>query len=287
MGDQALTASTCTSKIPTTTTTDGICYGSTSHGDYLSLLYGDYLDNPHRKEYFETATTQSGYKKGWYRPTNENPELDTEQCKKYGDCSELDTMQCKRDGYVPATMKVYSTTVEVCSLEKHNCDSEEDDLRWNHDSEHQTCCTDRKGYPCNPSSKITDINGTSCTNDQYINKSTMTCTKLTDCGVHTYDTNSEERKKDYTKDRICETARTVAQCMRVYDVWYEEDEECSDSNFEEKDTCTAEQGRRPIPEDGRCVAPTIPSQCKHYFACLLYTSPSPRDRTRSRMPSSA
>ena len=24
-----------------------------------------------------------------------------------------------------------------------------------------------------------------------------------------------------------------------------------------------------------------------YFACLLYTSPSPRDRTRSRMPSSA
>ena len=25
----------------------------------------------------------------------------------------------------------------------------------------------------------------------------------------------------------------------------------------------------------------------HYFLCLLYTSPSPRDRTRSRMPSSA
>ena len=25
----------------------------------------------------------------------------------------------------------------------------------------------------------------------------------------------------------------------------------------------------------------------HYLACLLYTSPSPRDRTRSRMPSSA
>ena len=25
----------------------------------------------------------------------------------------------------------------------------------------------------------------------------------------------------------------------------------------------------------------------HYGACLLYTSPSPRDRTRSRMPSSA
>ena len=25
----------------------------------------------------------------------------------------------------------------------------------------------------------------------------------------------------------------------------------------------------------------------HFLACLLYTSPSPRDRTRSRMPSSA
>ena len=25
----------------------------------------------------------------------------------------------------------------------------------------------------------------------------------------------------------------------------------------------------------------------HYYVCLLYTSPSPRDRTRSRMPSSA
>ena len=25
----------------------------------------------------------------------------------------------------------------------------------------------------------------------------------------------------------------------------------------------------------------------HYWVCLLYTSPSPRDRTRSRMPSSA
>ena len=28
-------------------------------------------------------------------------------------------------------------------------------------------------------------------------------------------------------------------------------------------------------------------QAPHYQPCLLYTSPSPRDRTRSRMPSSA
>ena len=27
--------------------------------------------------------------------------------------------------------------------------------------------------------------------------------------------------------------------------------------------------------------------CEHFIRCLLYTSPSPRDRTRSRMPSSA
>ena len=30
-----------------------------------------------------------------------------------------------------------------------------------------------------------------------------------------------------------------------------------------------------------------PSIVDHYVICLLYTSPSPRDRTRSRMPSSA
>ena len=31
----------------------------------------------------------------------------------------------------------------------------------------------------------------------------------------------------------------------------------------------------------------IPRKAMQYGACLLYTSPSPRDRTRSRMPSSA
>ena len=30
-----------------------------------------------------------------------------------------------------------------------------------------------------------------------------------------------------------------------------------------------------------------PNDYKVYLTCLLYTSPSPRDRTRSRMPSSA
>ena len=36
----------------------------------------------------------------------------------------------------------------------------------------------------------------------------------------------------------------------------------------------------------RCVAPTLPLLIPG-VGCLLYTSPSPRDRTRSRMPSSA
>ena len=35
------------------------------------------------------------------------------------------------------------------------------------------------------------------------------------------------------------------------------------------------------------VAGALTFQGPLYFICLLYTSPSPRDRTRSRMPSSA
>ena len=45
-----------------------------------------------------------------------------------------------------------------------------------------------------------------------------------------------------------------------------------------------EQAQAPVvsPEDAAIANATAPAQ-----ACLLYTSPSPRDRTRSRMPSSA
>ena len=32
---------------------------------------------------------------------------------------------------------------------------------------------------------------------------------------------------------------------------------------------------------------SVQSHCEHHMACLLYTSPSPRDKHRSRMPSSA
>jgi len=40
---------------------------------------------------------------------------------------------------------------------------------------------------------------------------------------------------------------------------------------------------------GHAVGPIIFDAVKRYltYRCLLYTSPSPRDRTRSRMPSSA
>ena len=31
----------------------------------------------------------------------------------------------------------------------------------------------------------------------------------------------------------------------------------------------------------------VDAKCQYFKSCLLYTSPSPRDRTRSRMPSSA
>ena len=36
----------------------------------------------------------------------------------------------------------------------------------------------------------------------------------------------------------------------------------------------------------KMIAPVLDEIAREY-ACLLYTSPSPRDRTRSRMPSSA
>ena len=44
--------------------------------------------------------------------------------------------------------------------------------------------------------------------------------------------------------------------------------------------------KRVIPSSGE-VIPVIGVGTNRYGVCLLYTSPSPRDRTRSRMPSSA
>ena len=38
---------------------------------------------------------------------------------------------------------------------------------------------------------------------------------------------------------------------------------------------------------GMIIALIIPAIKELYYDCLLYTSPSPRDRTRSRMPATA
>ena len=43
---------------------------------------------------------------------------------------------------------------------------------------------------------------------------------------------------------------------------------------------------RPLPTTGQSVGADFGMK-DAYLTCLLYTSPSPRDRTRSRMPSSA
>ena len=50
-----------------------------------------------------------------------------------------------------------------------------------------------------------------------------------------------------------------------------------------------EQTQRPalIMAPNKTLAAQLYSEFKSFFPCLLYTSPSPRDRTRSRMPSSA
>ena len=50
---------------------------------------------------------------------------------------------------------------------------------------------------------------------------------------------------------------------------------------------TEEKGRRAAEELQAALPDAIIRGCDNVTACLLYTSPSPRDRTRSRMPSSA
>ena len=44
---------------------------------------------------------------------------------------------------------------------------------------------------------------------------------------------------------------------------------------------------RPVAAQAPAPAPEVPGQLRLPLTCLLYTSPSPRDRQKSRMPSSA
>ena len=55
---------------------------------------------------------------------------------------------------------------------------------------------------------------------------------------------------------------------------------------EEKKREAAQAAMRYV-RDGMIVGVGTGSTVNHFIDCLLYTSPSPRDRTRSRMPSSA
>ena len=48
-----------------------------------------------------------------------------------------------------------------------------------------------------------------------------------------------------------------------------------------------EKGYNPINQIVGYILSEDPTYITNYNNCLLYTSPSPRDRTRSRMPSSA
>ena len=60
------------------------------------------------------------------------------------------------------------------------------------------------------------------------------------------------------------------------------------NDFDEGSTCiTQVQGLRACRNAGIPVASKIIEDAKKYIRCLLYTSPSPRDKRQSRMPSSA
>ena len=54
-----------------------------------------------------------------------------------------------------------------------------------------------------------------------------------------------------------------------------------------KDKGTRGRVLRVLPEDSRVVVEGVNRIKRHQKPCLLYTSPSPRDATLSRMPSSA
>ena len=74
-------------------------------------------------------------------------------------------------------------------------------------------------------------------------------------------------------------------CPKCHAEYFEDNEKCGDCNLELIDACSIDI---PIP-DMQWVAlkPIYSSTTAHMITCLLYTSPSPRDKRQSRMPSSA
>ena len=65
------------------------------------------------------------------------------------------------------------------------------------------------------------------------------------------------------------------QKSKIQIVWFKRDLRATD--------------HKPLFEASQTLKPILPIYVveNEYWNCLLYTSPSPRDRTRSRMPSSA
>ena len=51
--------------------------------------------------------------------------------------------------------------------------------------------------------------------------------------------------------------------------------------------CVGEEALEAVEESVVIARPYLPNELSDLEGCLLYTSPSPRDRTSSRMPSSA
>ena len=69
----------------------------------------------------------------------------------------------------------------------------------------------------------------------------------------------------------------------MVDVWSWEID-ADDNTFRPPDGWPEGMQYNKVDENGREMMAAV---ARYYKDCLLYTSPSPRDRTRSRMPSSA
>ena len=80
-----------------------------------------------------------------------------------------------------------------------------------------------------------------------------------------------------------EVAEKISKSLAKQALIMSVDEELKDLYFSINNDCSVKIFTAKDPEG----LEVIRHDTAHIMACLLYTSPSPRDRTRSRMPSSA
>ena len=73
--------------------------------------------------------------------------------------------------------------------------------------------------------------------------------------------------------------------LKSLESWVSRNEKKTDEKIERLENLFEQ--RPPPPDLERNVAPSISGCSGSFHTCLLYTSPSPRDRQKSRMPSSA